>query len=188
MLAQRGASYWYQKALLGGLTGLVKERVEKKLSEFAESDTKPPSKAPADAVKIGDHYYKVFWVKCLWSEALAKCKKMGGDLACCETQEEQRKIFELTKHEKENGAVWLGGRRDSSGKFKWLTGKDIEDKQFLSLKVLPATFEKFRPLDFDFVYFSGHPGCYLITRDGTGDRLISPQRGSIRGFICEWGN
>lgn len=125
---------------------------------------------PADAVKFGGHFYKVFEGGGSWHEKKKRCEQMGGYLACIETEAEQQFIAKLadgrylslgaTDEDKEDQWRWING---SPWKYTcWMTGQ-------------PNNY--------------GGSEHYLATYDG-GDWVDVAAEGDgfwmPTGFICEW--
>ena len=195
---QGRARYWYAKALPGA-TGLVKDKLEKRLDSTngnmveehhdasngnkvakhredssgnkVQEITNPlRQKFAPNATKIGNHYYLVILKPCSWHKAGEACTQMGGYLAICETNEKQEALAKL----KGEHVVWLGGSREQGGAFKWTNGKPIPKDRFK--KIMNGH---------DYVAFE--IGSRLNPRkpDGTSNKVAIKM---IQGFICEWDN
>lgn len=125
-------------------------------------------KAAPDALKIDDHYYKAFRKeKITWPEAAEECRRMGGHLACLETDEEQQQVVAAVG---QPIVLWLGGQILPNGKAMWINGVPIA-QTVVNLEY-----------DYKFVAF---------TREGKLN--VRPQSGSapffvrhIKGYVCEW--
>ena len=72
--------------------------------------------------EFNGHYYCVVATpsRISWDKASAACEKAGGYLATITSQEEQNFIEELNSG---NRRFWIGGFRDSSDNWKWVTGE-----------------------------------------------------------------
>jgi hypothetical protein len=136
----------------------------------AIASEKFPSSRPSDATAFGGHWYKAFDEKVCWHTAQAACERMGGYLACIESNAEQAFIAKL-----------------ADGRYLYLGAQD-EDKEFEFVWVNGARW--------DFAaWLNGQPNDYggneryLATYDGgewvdvadEGDGFWMPT-----GFICEW--
>ena len=73
-----------------------------------------------------------FWLveeKKSWDEAQAHCQNEGGHLASFETEEELDMVENKAQVSWDKSiAVWLGGRQDNGGRWKWTNGSEIEPK------------------------------------------------------------
>ena len=73
-----------------------------------------------------------FWLveeKKSWNEAQAHCESEGGHLASFETEEELEMVENKAQGSWDKSiAVWLGGREDKDGVWKWTNGSKIEPK------------------------------------------------------------
>jgi hypothetical protein len=69
--------------------------------------------------------YRVLANPMSWDEAAAACAELGAHLAAIEDAEEQAfveaNVFRSSADR--HSPVWLGGRRDREGRFRWLTGE-----------------------------------------------------------------
>lgn len=75
---------------------------------------RPESKPyPSDAVPFEGRYFKVVWDELSWPEAEEACRRLGGRLACAETEEQQAFLANLKG---EGKVVWVGAYRDITGK------------------------------------------------------------------------
>ena len=176
-MSRQRATHWYRQAL-PGLSGLNQARVEKLLQQFASRDNKEDDSGPLsriararlksapDAVKIGNHYYKIFWGKVSWPDAKAACEAIGGYLVCLETAEEQQKIAALKGSGK---VVWVGAFRNDQEKFYWVNGIPVNEGQVDAGKFRYAAFSV---------------GDDLNVRPIGGTALYKIRH--IQGFVCEW--
>ena len=130
--------------------------------------TKPAR--PKDAVEFGGHWYKAFDECGSWHEARKKCEKMGGYLACIETDEEQAFICRLA-----DGRYLSLGATDEceEGTWVWVNGAKWDYTCWMGGQ--PNNY--------------GGEEHYLATYDDgewvdvavEGDDFWMPT-----GFICEW--
>jgi hypothetical protein len=141
-------------------------------ADGARADPKSRPRRPRDAISLGGHWYKLFVGRVTWDDAKQHCEKMGGHLACLETEAEAKAVGRLFARTsgKNLGYICLGGFRDKQGKWQWVNGQ-------------PMTYRYFG---------KGEPN------GGTGpeDRLVTWSTGrwndingdheKIRGFVCEW--
>lgn len=125
---------------------------------------------PPDATPFNGHWYKVFDEKIPWEEARARCVKMGGYLACIETEAEQKFIA-----------------RFADGRYLFLGASDEKkEDEWIWVNGCPFTYT---------CWMGGQPNNYggsenyLATYDG-GEWVDVDSEGSgfwmPTGFICEW--
>ena len=127
-------------------------------------------KIPSDAVAFGGHHYKVVWEPLSWTEAKEACTRMGGRLACIETDEEKTFLADL----KGNGkVVWVGAQRVSPDTWEWLNGKSFD----------PSKLGRKSPPGCDYVAL--HKKQTLHSRPVSGHDDRYPVK-DIQGYICEW--
>ena len=138
-------------------------------SGLAEQKNKP--KYPEDAVAFGGHHYKVIWEQRTWSEAEQECKRMGGHLACIETDAEKAFLAELKGHGK---VVWLGAQRLEGDTWKWINGKPLDYRELKGHGHDPG---------YDYVGFHAGTGLNARPLDGHAPGMSVKD---IEGFICEW--
>jgi hypothetical protein len=122
---------------------------------------------PEDAVEFEGHWYKAVPEKLNWNQAQARCREMGGYIACIESAEENDFLTRLWPQ----GHLWLGGRLDANAKWVWLTGK-------------PMAHANWQP---------GEPNNLSL---GTELRIktnpsgfwfdVPRDDGNILGYVCEW--
>ena len=171
------AVHWYRQ-VLPNLVGLDRKKVEGRLEEFenavgsetmvsAVSKIRLRLKNAPDAVKIGDHYYKIFWVNVPWTQAKAACESIGGYLACLETDAEREAVAAL----KGGKVAWVGGYRDETQQLKWINGEPFKYR-------LGGT---------------GGPDYRFVAYTMATDFNVRPVTGranyinkNIHGFVCEW--
>jgi len=124
---------------------------------------------PEDAKPFEGHWYKVFPGHCMWEDAKERCEKMGGYLACAETNAE----LEWLKGLAEGRKVWLGGSRlNTHAPTKWLTGASV-------------TMEVKKDwVGGDYLFL--HPKGVLWYRRHHGNFPDFKGKPNIEGFICEW--
>jgi hypothetical protein len=132
----------------------------------ASPSPSPAPQSPPDAVKFGRHSYKMFIESVSWTQAKERCERMGGRLACPDSDEERQFLVKL----KGNAVLWLGGTRSAEGEWHWLTGKPVALK-----RPEPGTGLSFGVRE----DFHGRP-----------DSGFDPGRPvkNVKGFICEWDN
>ncbi|MEM9281549.1 MAG: C-type lectin domain-containing protein [Verrucomicrobiota bacterium] len=125
---------------------------------------------PTDASSFQGHYYKVFAVPEGLSreEAKRRCEKMGGYLACVETQEEDQFLIGLLDKDGKANRYWLGGEsRGNESRARWINGE-------------PFTYTSFQKPDNDPNPYL----AYLVNRQWAW-RNNEPSL-TVKGFICEW--
>lgn len=161
---------------------MVRRRIQLKLSDDpstrhkgskatgSEGATVEQKGCPADAVAFGGHHYKVVWEPLSWTEAKEACTRMGGRLACIETDEEKTFLAELKGSGK---VVWVGAQRVSPDTWEWLNGKSFD----------PSKMGRKAPPECDFVAL--HKKQTLHSRPVSGHDDRYPVK-DIQGYICEW--
>jgi hypothetical protein len=157
------AAYWYRKGL-PAMTGLSKTLVEKRLAEMAipEAGTRPKG-APADATEFRKHWYKFFEAKVSWSDAVARCRAVGGHLVTIADQEENDFVASLLQ----NRTAWIGGTRDNaSQRWQWLDGSPM----------------KFTPWGGDGPALES----LFINQVGNWESAKRNEKNRTDGYICEW--
>jgi hypothetical protein len=142
-------------------------------SEATTSDTSAASSRPADAVAFGGHWYRVYEdpdMTMTWHDKKAACEKVGGYLACIETEAEQDFIAELA-----DGAYLSLGATDEAEEddWRWINGSQWQFTAWMDGQ----------PNDY------GGDEHYLATYDG-GEWVDVAVEGSDfwmpTGYICEW--
>lgn len=180
------ARYWYE-GMVEGLSGINRARVEKRLAEPMSKGSPPMEKnrsrsvesslgyplrkRPDDAVRFGNHYYKLFETTVGWGEARRRCRELGGYLACVTDDAEFDFVMSLLRG-KGSGpdCCWVGATDEAKeGEWSWITGELFTWKKldaginrgenFLNIRIASAKFEDY------------------------------PDRGEFVGkqmFLCEW--
>lgn len=96
-------------------------------SYFVRAEEKEDSKQAfeaGDTEEYSGHYYRIVAVSgYTWLEAKAECEKMGGHLATITSQGEQEFMEEFNSN---NFSLWIGGYRDDSDTWYWVTGESWE--------------------------------------------------------------
>jgi serine/threonine protein kinase/WD40 repeat protein len=121
---------------------------------------------PADAVRIGSHWYKVNTNVGSWGEHFKWCKDQGGYLACIDSQEEALALANLAGGKQ----MWLGALRSPTGQWGWITGSSSQIRFWSKGEPrVPA----------------GKQAVLMLDKSG---RWSSFERGakSTAGSICEW--
>jgi len=83
---------------------------------------------PADAVKIGDHWYKAFATPMQWETAVQTCEQLGGNLVIIDTPAENQAVAQLMLQQlgsqaAERASCWLGvSDAEEEGVFRRLDG------------------------------------------------------------------
>jgi len=152
---------------------------------------------PPDAVSFDGHWYKVFASGEGWAAAEARCREMGGYLACMGTRGENRFIERIS----DGRSLWVGGSdAESEGAWKWVSGEAFSFTDWA-----PGQPDG-RAADADYMFF-GTPAREAREPEGFlgGRRDLKPrayaghwygalgQGGhahwtvpAVAGFICEW--
>ena len=167
---QKRAVRWYQRAL-PSLSGLPQVRVEKRLADYrkALAEAGLASARPSDAFFFAGRYYKVFLQdRVSWSGARDACARMGGRLACLETDEKQQ--F-LAKH-KGDKVVWVGGYFGTNKKWQWVSGEPLAPKRVGA-----------QAIGHYYVAYGQRAGLHGRPDSGLVKTFKPPY---VQGYICEW--
>jgi hypothetical protein len=156
-----------KKYTMDGKIALAKA-VQKEFDEF-----KAGSSRPADAVKFGGKFYKVYDTNLTWHEAKKKCEQVGGRLAVIDSAEENEFVVGLVKKSKVV-EVWLGATDEKKeGEWVWVTGK----------RMTYRNWERTQPNN-------KPPGeHYLMLVLGQDGRWSDQPDKSVQhkpGFVCQW--
>lgn len=76
---------------------------------------------PSDAVVYNGHSYKLYDIACKWTEAEAKCEKLGGHLVTITSSKEHNFLKKMAGN-RLNRYCWIGGYK-SGGQWHWITGE-----------------------------------------------------------------
>jgi len=142
--------------------------VEEKVEKVVE---KPPL---ASHVTFGGHAYLAIMGKHTIAEALAICKRTGGNLVCIESAKEM--LF-LQKELPVGHTLWVGASDPSHrGKWRWVNGKVVNMGCWASGHPRPPKYRL-------------HNGTWSNIHAALGSRGVVSlaQDAKCRGFICEWG-
>jgi hypothetical protein len=125
-------------------------------------------RAAPDAVKIGDHYYKPFSKpKIPWPIAAEECARMGGYLACMESEDERQSVVAALDKPL---VLWLGGRVAPNGKPIWINGAAVT-QSVMDLK-----------RGYKYVAFTIDGALNVRPKSGNAPYHVK----SIKGYLCEW--
>lgn len=72
------------------------------------------------------HVYQLYDQGCTWEEAKKYCEEKGGYLVTISSSDEQEFIENFLKEEGEKNNYWLGGYKNSSNLWQWLTGEPFD--------------------------------------------------------------
>jgi hypothetical protein len=151
--------------------------VQQELDEF-----KAGSSRPADAVKSGDKYFKVFDRSLTWHEAKKQCEEMGGQLAIVDSAEENELVTRLATTSKVS-AVWLGGADEKKeGTWVWVDGQTVKYDNWDRTSSQPNNalgVEHYIVLRVD------KGGRWWDYPDDTKKYPSLIQPGNL-GFVCQW--
>ncbi|GIW79284.1 MAG: hypothetical protein KatS3mg105_1091 [Gemmatales bacterium] len=126
---QERAVFWYKRAL-PELAGLTKARIERNLATQLATAIKAGRRRihptlgyelkqhPRGAIQFNGHWYSFVPIKASWQEANLFCQRQGGYLVSIESAAENQFIEKLKK----DNSIWLGGYRDATGEWMWLSG------------------------------------------------------------------
>lgn len=146
--------------------------VEQATAQKAQSvpDNIPLILRPSDAVRFGNHWYKVYTEQLNWNEAKTRCEEIGGHLVTIADEKENAVVAKLIVGLHTRGGYFIGLWKKSD--WAWVTNED-------------ASFLQWHP---------GEPNgasiadaAMLYCRTGTWNDIRSNEK-SLRhhGFICEW--
>lgn len=132
---------------------------------------------PKTAKEYNGNYYDVINISLTWDEAKERCERKGGHLATITSTEENEWIVKNI-NPSDNNYCWLGGERDISGNWMWITG---EEWQF-------SSFAEGQP---DYCNSSEYYLCTYSPANRWNDAAIDGDNGTvywsaISGYIIEW--
>ncbi|MHC4251801.1 MAG: protein kinase domain-containing protein, partial [Planctomycetota bacterium] len=133
-----------------------------------------PMRVPADAVKFGGHFYKLYDQKLSWHDAKAFCEKRGGHLVTITSKEENDFVTGLAR--KADTDAWIGLTDErAEGKWEWVTGEKVAFRRWAGNE--PSNFK-------------GEQHYVLIYRAGDfawdDERPNGMQNKGPTPFVCEW--
>ncbi|MBS0260613.1 MAG: DUF1080 domain-containing protein [Planctomycetes bacterium] len=135
---------------------------------------------PADAVRFGGKWFKVYPERLKWDAASQRCQELGGRLAEARSREENEFLFNLAKPFPIDG-VWLGATdRIQEGKWIWGDGTALGY----------TNWDVGQPNNFG----SGGEDCLLLLLSlAPGKWWDQPTESGLglppkwrTGFICQW--
>lgn len=131
---------------------------------------------PKTAKEYNGNYYDVIDIPLTWDEAKERCERKGGHLATITSTEENEWIVKNI-NPSDTHYCWLGGERDISGNWMWITG---EEWQF-------SSFAEGQP---DYYNSSEYYLCTYSPANSWNDSDVEGNNGnlwcSISGYIIEW--
>lgn len=162
------------KAETGDILFAVSDRVSITRMRVAARQKKPTTlqSYPTGAVKHSGHHYWVSTELLSWDDARKKCRALGGDLVCIESQDEQRFLERITARFRPRVNFWIG-LTPSEGKVVWVNGGTRQ----VSAWANEMNRRYARQVD-------KYPHHILGRRVG-GKWEVVP-KGGRQGFICEW--
>ena len=155
----------YLKVLLAEQVVLTKAgRLDEALAVRTEAE-----KLTAGFLRFGGHRYKLFTEKVSWTEAKARCERLGGYLACITSKEEDNAVKAILPEKYE--VVFLGGQLTGK-KWTWLSGE-------------PFAYAAWAPTQPDGKLIKGQrQNRIAYWRGGWADCLDKDPMAT--GYICEW--
>ena len=178
------ADFWYRQAIskaTGKTSATIDQHRRKVALERKHSGNAFAPRHPLDSTKIGDHWFKFYPDPIRWHTAVAICEKLGGQIACPKTPDENLALaqFLLAQPEaKKTGKIvcWLGATdEEKNGDFRWLDGTPLAPPNFVN-------WQPGKPKN------DGHwVGMTAVAE--TGGRVTgmwSDYADSGRFFVCEW--
>lgn len=138
--------------------------------------------------KFNGHYYKVFNEGIRWESAKKFCEKVRGHLVTIESQSEQNFLERLLRTDGTKNSYWIGGYKESTGNWKWVTNKKLTYINWASGQPDNWTHREDRLM----MYRNSNPlnpsilGTWNdLQADGEcfGEKFFGLQN---FGFICEW--
>ena len=136
------------------------------------------------------HTYRVYDISITWEEAKTYCENLGGHLATITSEEENNVIANLLSNaDYKKSMYWLGGYRDESEIWRWITGESMgftnwnpgeptnsqSQKWIAMYTALASKNLKYRP--------QAIHGTWMDNPNGGVDDGWPL---SETGFICEW--
>ncbi len=146
------------------------------------------SVANAHTWKYKGHRYQMIDKGLKWSAAKKYCESLGGHLAVITTKGEQDALVKALKAGKgKRNNYWLGAKKNSEGKFKWVTGEKFEYDAFAG-GMPDKAFEKCL-----MIYRYDNPNTSANDTWKWNDLVNEGTYGSESwfglknfGFVCEW--
>lgn len=132
--------------------------------------------------KLNGHCYKVFNEGLSWDNARIYCEEMGGHLVTITSFSEQSFIEGLITIQGKRNNYWIGGFRNSSNRWCWVTGENFSYSNWAINQPDNYYMEQNKIIIMDKIH-EGHFGEW----DDLGGVGTPPRYGREKfGFICEW--
>ncbi|MEM9345738.1 MAG: lectin-like protein [Planctomycetota bacterium] len=130
---------------------------------------------PTHGLGTVSHKGKIYLLvqeKTTWTQAKAKCEKLGGYLVCLNSKSEHRFVYGL--FEDKNMEVWVGASdAQVEGEWKWLDGSS--DYWAWHRKQPDNGARRYRTQNYGKLY-----------ANGMMDDVMDSQNAGIGAYICEW--
>lgn len=72
---------------------------------------------------LDGHYYRFFDETVDWNQAKKRCEDLGGHLVTINSKSEQALVQNMIFLRGNRNSYWMGGHRDESGNWNWITGE-----------------------------------------------------------------
>lgn len=151
-----------------GITTTTPGTEDEKFAE--EGDDTSSELTPENTWTYNGHRYALYFTNISWEDARKYCISIGGHLATLTSQEEHDKTYE----ESGGNYVWIGGYRDSSYVWYWVTDEEWDY----------TNWDEGEPNNSSNVV--GNEYCATLWYGGLWNDLNSENLLEQNGFICEW--
>jgi Lectin C-type domain len=145
----------------------IRFRDLKKAAEEERDLVNPPSPRAGreGSITFKGNQYRILLESTTWTEARAKCRKLGGDLAALDTAD-KREFF--GKHDR-TIELWVGASYDAkTNRWQWVNGSPVTKDAWAAT----------RPQD-NGPFAASFPSTMLL-----GD--TKAENKNVKGYICEW--
>lgn len=140
------------------------------IAKPGDKPTEATSKIPKEAVRVGSSYYVLFADRVTRTEAMNRCKQMGGKLVSVTTDRLYEDYINETRRKATFNACWTGGRFDKTTK-KW---------------VWEGHTDRFSTKFFKSRDDISNPDYQFLVMDVTTGQLFPKPDMHKQCFLCEW--
>ena len=139
-------------------------------------------KLPADAVRLGSSYYKMYPGRLSWHQAKIACERLGGHLAIVQSRAENGFLTALAR---QGGAedVWLGATDEEvEGSWRWVNGSAMSFNAWDPRFNQPNNGSGRNEPEHFLILRAARAGLWWDAPDD-GEYLADLV---VRGYICQW--
>ena len=129
---------------------------------------------PKEAVLYRGHHFKIIEIEdsIPWQEARKRCQQVGGDLGWLDGARDVQMLRDLLRpiiDKRGHAPIWVGGRRDAEGKWRWLSGEEVAPDTWLKEE------ERMAPKGRD----------YMLRWIGSF-KASGSDASRVIGYLCRW--